>query len=95
MAIITANLLDEGTPVWWTGSVWHSDIALAARFDAKQAEAMLPDLSSQFATLVASLEVAPFNRDGSVPRRQRIRQLGPTVRPDLGPLCANTVRIAA
>ncbi|MCU0883109.1 MAG: DUF2849 domain-containing protein [Hyphomonadaceae bacterium] len=95
MAIITANLLDEGTPVWWTGSVWHSDMALAARLDGKQAEALLGDLSAQFATQVASLEVAPFNRDDTVPRRQRIRQLGPTVRPDLGPLNADAARIAA
>jgi Protein of unknown function (DUF2849) len=95
MAILTANLLDEGTPVWWTGAAWHPDITLALRVDPKVAEALSVDLNARYATQIASLEIAPFNRDGSIPRRQRIRQLGPTVRPDLGPLDVSLIKIAA
>jgi hypothetical protein len=86
MKIISGNLLDEGTPVWWTGVAWSSDITLAAQIDPKAAESLEKELAGTHGQRVVSLEVVPLKAGGLMPRRQVIRQLGPTVRPDLGPL---------
>jgi hypothetical protein len=84
MHIVSANTTAEGAPVWWTGRGWSAEIAEAARLDAEAAQAALDRALRHDQRIVAVVEVEKLGADGGPRRRQRIRALGPTVRPDLG-----------
>ena len=84
MKILTGNDLKTGDVIWWTGSEWSRHIEDAA--DAgEHADAILHQEEA------ARRVKAPYVIEGEVteegPRpadiKDRIRALGPTVRPDL------------
>ena len=84
MKILTGNDLASGDVVWWTGSDWsrHVDDAVDA---GDHAEAILA--AEEAARRVNAAYAIAATRDGESVRpahiKERIRALGPTVRPDL------------
>ena len=84
MRILTGNDLKTGAVTWWTGTDWSPHVADAVDV-GDQAEAIL---AREYA---AGRVNAPYAIDGEQtpdgPRpahiKDRIRALGPTVRPDL------------
>jgi Protein of unknown function (DUF2849) len=84
LKIISANALKEGHPLWWTGAAWSRDIEMAVHLEPAKAQAVLDARLKADATLIASGELEDaLNRRGETLRRQAIRAVGPTVRPDL------------
>ena len=84
MILLTGNDLKTGAVTWWTGSGWSIDIADAV--DAgDQAETIMGREEAERRVNVPYAVEATM-ADG-VPRpdhiKDRIRALGPTVRPDL------------
>lgn len=84
MKILTGNDLRTGAVVWWTGSEWslHVEDAVDA---GEHAEAVIA--REQGAQRVTDAQVIDGTRDEKGVRpahiKDRIRALGPTVRPDL------------
>ena len=84
MKILTGNDLRTGDVIWWTGCDWsrhieeagdvgeHGDATLAAEEGARRVN-------------TAYIIDADATADGPRPKhiKQRIRALGPTIRPDL------------
>jgi len=84
MKIVTASDLRTGAVVWWTGSDWSLHVEDAA--DAgDHADAIIA--REQGAQKVCDGQVIEGTRDENGVRpahiKDRIRALGPTVRPDL------------
>lgn len=84
MKILTGNDLRTGAVVWWTGSDWSLHVEEAAD-PGEHVEAVI---AQQAATQrVTDLQVIEGTRDQDGVRpahiKDRIRALGPTVRPDL------------
>ena len=84
MKILTGNDLKSGAVVWWTGSGWslHVDDA----FDAgEHADAILAREEAARNVNASYAVEATSSADGVRPAhiKERIRALGPTVRPDL------------
>ena len=84
MKILTGNDLKSGAVVWWDGSGWslHVEDAVDAGPDADSI------LASEQATrrVNAAYAIDGERQDGTVRPahiKDRIRALGPTVRPDL------------
>lgn len=84
MKILTGNDLRTGAVVWWTGSEWslHVEDAVDA---GEHAEAVIA--REQGAQRVTDAQVIDGTKDEKGVRpahiKDRIRALGPTVRPDL------------
>ena len=84
MKILTGNDLKSGAVVWWTGSEWslhvedaadvgdHADAILAVEEAARRVNASYAIAAQQTADGVRPAHI-----------KDRIRALGPTVRPDL------------
>ena len=84
MKIITGNDLKTGAVTWWTGSDWSIHVADAA--DAgDEAEAILAREASACRVNNPYVIEGEKTADGVRPAhiKDRIRALGPTVRPDL------------
>jgi|TARA_R100000049_G_C1933608_1_gene77455 hypothetical protein len=83
--LITGNDLKTGAVTWWTGSGWSSAIedAVDAGDDAEAIAATEEAARRVNVPYVVEAEHGP----DSVPRpshiKERVRALGPTVRPDL------------
>ena len=91
-AILSANALLGGETVYWAGPGWsvHLGNALVARDEAGAAalEAVRDAAATAADVVGPELVAVALDRAGRiVPShyRERIRALGPTVRPDLGP----------
>lgn len=84
--ILTANRLADGLVVYLGDSGWTEDIGRARRAEAEDAaEALLAEGEQAVArNEVADAWLIDYEADRAVRRRERIRALGPTVRPDLG-----------
>ncbi len=85
MKILTGNELKTGAVVWWTGTGWsiHVDDAVDAGADAE--EILAREEAARRVNVPYSLE-ATIDADGRVRPahiKDRVRALGPTVRPDL------------
>jgi Protein of unknown function (DUF2849) len=89
-SIITANRLDDGFVVYLTADGgWSARLADGALHDEAAAAARLAALPGEGAEAVV---IGPYaiavELDGGAPRplgqRERLRTLGPSVRPDLG-----------
>ena len=84
MKILTGNDLKSGAVVWWTGSGWslHVDDAVDA---GEHADAILAREEAARNVNASYAVEAPSSADGVRPAhiKERIRALGPTVRPDL------------
>ena len=84
MKILTGNDLKSGAVVWWTGSGWshHVDDAVDA---GEHADAILAREEAARNVNASYAIEAASSADGVRPAhiKERIRALGPTVRPDL------------
>ena len=84
MKILTGNDLKSGAVVWWTGSGWslHVDDAADA---GDHADAILAREEAARNVNASYAIEATRDADGVRPAhiKERIRALGPTVRPDL------------
>lgn len=84
MRIVTGNDLPSGDVVWWTGGDWSRHVADAVDVGA-QGEAIAA--AEEAARRVNAPYVIEATETDEGPRpahiKDRIRALGPTVRPDL------------
>ena len=84
MRILTGNDLKSGAVVWWTGSEWslHVDDAIDVGEEADAIAAR--EEASRRVNVPYAIE-ATHDADGVRPAhiKDRVRALGPTVRPDL------------
>lgn len=84
MRILTGNDLRTGAVVWWTGSCWSLHIEEAA--DVTGVEDSIAAREEAARRVNAPYAIAA-EVQGGTPRpahiKDRIRALGPTVRPDL------------
>ncbi|MBK5264269.1 MAG: DUF2849 domain-containing protein [Alphaproteobacteria bacterium] len=85
MRILTGNDLKTGDVTWWTGTGWsrHVDEAVDAGADGEQIIARETAARNVNAAYVVEAEK---DETGIRPAhiKDRIRAVGPTVRPDLG-----------
>lgn len=85
MKILTGNDLLTGHVLWWTADGWGARLDAAIALDADTGAVLLE--REKAAERVNDLALIDAERDGGGwrPRRirERIRGLGPTVRPDL------------
>jgi len=85
MKILTGNDLRTGAVIWWDGLNWSPHIANAV--DAgEEAEAILAREEAARRVNAPYAIAAEATGDGPRPAhiKDRVRALGPTVRPDLG-----------
>ncbi len=100
MKIVSANRLLDGIVVYLTAQdTWSEDVTQAAIAESDEEVKRLEGLADQAVAdnLVVGPVVGAINRDGAkvIPIRnmERIRSLGPTIRPDLGKQ-ADTFRVS-
>lgn len=97
LQVLTANRLDSGDVVFWSGAGWVEQFADALLFeDAAAAERTLAEAKAQ-PTLLIDPYLIDITADGSAPVsfRERIRALGPSDHLDLGKQAAGGDAIAA
>ena len=84
MKILTGNDLKSGAVVWWTGSDWSLHVEDAADV-GDHADAILAQEEAARRVNASYAIAATRDQDGVRPAhiKERIRALGPTVRPDL------------
>ena len=84
MKILTGNDLKSGAVVWWTGSEWSLQVEDAADV-GEHADAILAQEEAARRVNASYAIAATRDQDGVRPAhiKERIRALGPTVRPDL------------
>ncbi|MGB3753727.1 MAG: DUF2849 domain-containing protein [Parerythrobacter sp.] len=85
MKILTGNDLKSGAVVWWDGKGWVADVAASADVGEDGEAIMAREEAARRVNVPYIIAAAP-DADGT-PRpahvKDRIRGLGPTVRPDL------------
>ncbi len=84
MKILTGNDLKDGRVTWWTGSDWSAHVADAADV-GEHGEAVLAAEEGARRVNAPYIIDAIATADGPRPAhiKDRVRALGPTVRPDL------------
>ena len=84
MIILTGNDLKSGAVVWWDGVSWSHHVENAVDVGDGAAEIMAREESSRRVNVPYSIE-ATKDENGVRPAhiKDRVRALGPTVRPDL------------
>lgn len=84
MKILTGNDLKTGAVVWWTGNGWSAHVAEATDVD-EHGEAIAATESAARRVNAPYVIEAVETPEGPRPAhiKDRIRGLGPTVRPDL------------
>ncbi|MBY4636589.1 DUF2849 domain-containing protein [Sphingopyxis sp. XHP0097] len=84
MKLLTGNDLKTGAVTWWTGSDWSIHIEDAADI-GEQGEAILHAEEGARRVNAPYIIAGEMTPDGPRPAhiKDRIRALGPTVRPDL------------
>ena len=84
MKILTGNDLKTGAVVWWTGSDWSLHVEDATDV-GEHADAILAVEEAARRVNASYAIAATRDQDGVRPAhiKERIRALGPTVRPDL------------
>ena len=84
MIILTGNDLKSGAVVWWDGTAWSLHVEQAVDVGDRAEEIIARE---QAARRVNSAYAIEATRDASGVRpahiKDRVRALGPTVRPDL------------
>jgi hypothetical protein len=97
LQVLTANRLDDGEVVFWSGARWVEQFADARRFDQPEgAENALAAARSQTTKLVEPYLI-DLVEDGLAPVsfRERLRALGPTDHLELGKQAVGGEAIAA
>jgi hypothetical protein len=84
MIILTGNDLKSGAVVWWDGVSWSLHVENAVDVGEEAAAIMAREESSRRVNVPYSIE-ATKDENGVRPAhiKDRVRALGPTVRPDL------------
>lgn len=84
MKILTGNDLKSGAVVWWDGSAWSLDVNTAVDV-GDNADAILAAEEAARRVNASYAIDAALDANGVRPAhiKERIRALGPTVRPDL------------
>ena len=84
MKILTGNDLKSGAVVWWTGSGWSLHVDDAADAGDHADTILAREEAARNVNASYAIEAAS-SADGVRPAhiKERIRALGPTVRPDL------------
>jgi hypothetical protein len=84
MKILTGNDLRSGAVTWWTGKDWSLHVNDAVDVGSEAAEIMAREVAARRVNVPYVIE-ATRTIDGVRPAhiKDRIRALGPTVRPDL------------
>ena len=84
MKLLTGNDLKTGDVIWWTGSDWSRHVAEAGDV-GEHGDAVLSEQEAARRVNAAYLIEANATAQGPRPAhiKDRIRALGPTVRPDL------------
>ncbi len=84
MNILTGNDLKSGAVVWWTGETWSIHVNDAAEVDDDAEAICAREEAARNVNLPYPIE-ATRDEDGIRPAhtKERVRALGPTVRPDL------------
>ena len=84
MKVLTGNDLKTGAVVWWDGLGWSPHIAEAADAGEEAAEILAREESARRVNAAYAI-AAELTGDGPRPAhiKDRVRALGPTVRPDL------------
>ena len=84
MKILTGNDLKTGAVTWWTGEGWSLHVEDAIDVGEHGADVAAREAAARH---VVSPEIIDGTREGDTVRpahiKDRIRALGPTVRPDL------------
>lgn len=85
MKILTGNDLKTGAVVWWDGQGWSTHIADAVDAGDRAADILAAEeaarrVNASYAIDAEATEAGP--RPAHI--KDRVRALGPTVRPDLG-----------
>ncbi|VVS97295.1 DUF2849 domain-containing protein [Erythrobacter sp. EC-HK427] len=85
MKILTGNDLKTGAVVWWNGQGWSLHIADAVDAGEHAADILAAEESARRVNASYAID-AELTDDGPRPAhiKDRVRALGPTVRPDLG-----------
>lgn len=84
--LLTGNALLTGSVIWWDGSGWSPRLADAAALEKEEGEQLLAaEKEREQVNDLALVDAVPAEKGGWWPIRirERIRGLGPTVRPDL------------
>ena len=84
MKILTGNDLPSGAVIWWTGAGWSRHIEEAVDVGDKAATVLAYEEAARRVNNGYCIDAEP-TPDGIRPAhiKDRIRALGPTVRPDL------------
>ena len=84
MIILTGNDLKSGAVVWWTGESWSLHVNDAVDVGSEADEIMAREDSARRVNAPYAID-AEQTKDGVRPAhiKDRVRALGPTVRPDL------------
>ena len=84
MRILTGNDLKSGAVIWWTGSDWSLHVENAVDI-SEHGEGILAAEEGARRVNAPYLIAADATTDGPRPAhiKDRVRALGPTVRPDL------------
>ena len=84
MKILTGNDLKTGAVVWWDGQDWSANVDDAVDVADKEAAILAREEGARRVNVPYAIE-AEATADGIRPAhiKDRVRALGPTVRPDL------------
>ncbi|NVD45869.1 DUF2849 domain-containing protein [Qipengyuania atrilutea] len=84
MIILTGNDLKSGAVVWWDGQSWSRHVNEAADVGDKAEEILAREEAARRVNVPYAIE-AEKDANGVRPAhiKDRVRALGPTVRPDL------------
>ena len=84
MKLLTGNDLKTGAVVWWDGKGWSPHIAEAADAGDNAADILAREEAARHVNASYAID-AEATPDGPRPAhiKDRVRALGPTVRPDL------------
>ncbi len=84
MKILTGNDLKTGAVTWWDGQGWSAHVDDAADVGDEAEEIMAREVAARRVNVPYAIE-ATRTTDGVRPAhiKDRIRAIGPTVRPDL------------
>ena len=89
ITLLTGNILETGDVVWWHGRGWSLALADAVDVGAEGGVLLARTLAEERINDPALVD-AEVTADGPRPRtmRERIRGVGPSVRPDLNRISA-------
>ena len=92
MKLLTGNDLKSGAVVWWTGSDWSPHIADAVDAESDAETVLAREEAARRVNAAYAIDAEP-SANGPRPAhiKDRVRALGPTVRPDLAVRAADQV----